>query len=388
MASDEMKKNVGVRTTAWMPEVHDRAQSQRTANIEQCTERWPRLPPAWVMAVIAGLSFAMLGCSGETAMAGTVRVVKSFDADYPLTELAWHPNGKELAVGQSLHRKVTVWDVTTGKLLRTFDKEPGAVSALAYSPDGRYLAVGRGFNIGAGKAHAHLYDAATGKLVRSFIPPPPEPRHSNEAHAVAFSPDSRRLLVDGYVTSNAGVVYELETGQVVCTYAEDELKNPFNLTYALAFNPNGNTFAVGRIDGTLELWSAGDCKQIKEIKKAHPEDINALSFSADGKLLASSSRGPKSTDGVKIWSAHSYDNLKSFNSDLHGAYRSLYFARDNKIIFVGGGEKAIEIWDVDSGGLVDTIQGFSDVVHVAPSPDGKHFATVFGDEIKIWEFVR
>lgn len=340
------------------------------------------------LGVSVNANAGFLGFGGETAAAGTVRVVKSFDADYPLTELAWHPNGKELAVGQSLHRKITVWDVTTGKLLRTIDKEPGAVNALAYSPDGRTLAVGRGFNIGAGKAHAHLYDAASGKLLRSFIPPSPEPRHSNEAHALAFSPDSRRLVVDGYVISNAGVVYELETGQVACTYAEDEPERRFNLTYSLAFSPDGSTFAVGRLNGTLELWSAGDCKQIKEIKKAHALGINALSYSSDGKYLASSSHGPTTPERVQIWNAGEFLKFRSFDSNLHGAYRSLHFARDNKIIFVAGGGKSIEIWNVGSGVLIDTIQGFSNVVHVVPSPDGKRFATVSGDEIKIWEFVR
>jgi WD40 repeat protein len=338
-------------------------------------------------ALLAGLlSLLASGCNGETATAGTVRVVKSFKADYPLTELAWNPNGKELAVGQSLHRKVTVWDVTTGKLLRTIDKEPGAVSALAYSPDGRYLAVGRTFNIGAGKAHLHLYDAALGKLVRAFVPPVPEPRHSNDSHALAFSPDSRRLVIDGYVTKNAGVVYELETGAAVCTYADDD-RNSKNLTYSLAFSPDGKTFAVGRINGTLQLWSAGDCRQIKDIKKAHPEDINALSFSTDGQYLATSSRGPKSTDGVKLWRAENYEHVKSFDSNLNGAYRSLYFSRGNKIILVAGG-RSIEAWDVESGRIIDAIQDFSDSVYLAVSPEGTYFATVSGDDIKIWEFAR
>ncbi|MBI3777225.1 MAG: WD40 repeat domain-containing protein [Gammaproteobacteria bacterium] len=359
--------------------------------------RVQRLVPTYAMAVIAGLCVAIFGCGGVTATAGTVRVVKSFEADYPLTELAWHPNGKELAVGQSLHRKVTVWDVTTGKLLRTIDKEPGAVGALAYSPDGRTLAVGRAFNIGAGKAHLHLYDAATGKLLRAFIPPPPEPRHSNQAHAVAFSPDSRRLVVDSYVTSNAGVVYELETGQVVCTYVEDERNNPFNLTYSLAFNPDGSTFAVGRIDGTLELWSAWDCKQIKEVKKVDNVGINSLSFTSDGKYLASASYGagqlvhqgkPRGSDPIQVRDVSTFEKVKGFYSVLYGAMRSLHYVHGNEVLLAGGGGKSIEIWDVESGRLIDTIQGFSDVAHVAPSPDGKHFATVSGDEIKIWEFVR
>lgn len=231
MASDELKKNVGVR----------------------------RLTPTYVVGVIAALSFAMLGCGGETASAGTVRVVKSFDADYPLTELAWHPNGKELAVGQSLHRMVTVWDVTTGKLLRSMDSEPGAVNALAYSPDGRYLAVGRGFNIGAGKAHVHLYDAASGTLVRSFIPSP-VPRSSNEVAGLAFSPDGQYLLTNGYQGESIGVIYRIPAGDVACAFKDNDEK-PHIIT-SLAYSPDGRVFAVGRIDGTLELWSAGDCKQV------------------------------------------------------------------------------------------------------------------------------
>lgn len=125
--------------------------------------------------------------------------------------------------------------------------------------------------------------------------------------------------------------------------------------------------------------------------------ISALSFTSDGKYLASASYGagevvrqgkPRGSDPIQVRDALTFEKVKGFYSVLYGAMRSLHYAHDDKALLAGGGGKSIEIWDVESGRIIDTIQGFSDVVHVAPSPDGKRFATVAGDEIKIWEFVR
>jgi WD40 repeat protein len=55
--------------------------------------------------------------------------------------VAFHPDGRTLATGSS-DRTVRLWDVTTGRALRTLKGHTDYLSALAFSPDGRTLATG------------------------------------------------------------------------------------------------------------------------------------------------------------------------------------------------------------------------------------------------------
>ena len=74
-------------------------------------------------------------------------------------------DGKELAASSTAASQVAVWDTATGKELRRLDGVRVLGRALAFSPNGKYLA-----GIGADKA-VHVWGATTGKDLRQFAPP-------------------------------------------------------------------------------------------------------------------------------------------------------------------------------------------------------------------------
>src|SRR5262249_36456662 len=80
-------------------------------------------------------------------------------------------------------RTVRVWDTATGQEVFSLAKQAAGPGSVAFSPDGRLLAV-------AGSAQATLYDAA-GKEVLSFT------GHGKEVTAVAFSADGQRVASIG-----------------------------------------------------------------------------------------------------------------------------------------------------------------------------------------------
>src|SRR5712692_8278629 len=107
--------------------------------------------------------------------------------------LTFTPDGKEI-VSAGDDKVIRVWDWQAGKTVRTIrgQAEPGdegKIYAMALSPDRRWLAAGGWMKVPQESGHViRLYDFTTGKLVALLK------GHSNVVHALAFSPDSKRLV--------------------------------------------------------------------------------------------------------------------------------------------------------------------------------------------------
>jgi dipeptidyl aminopeptidase/acylaminoacyl peptidase len=193
---------------------------------------------------------------------------------------AFSPDGRTLAA--SRWEGVGVWDVTTGKEAGrlTGPKRPGA---LAFSPDGRWLAIAnpnavdQDYTIG-------VWDAATGK----------ERWHADVApwttHAVVFSPDGKALAVVGGEfdrrrdrPENIVSLRDAATGKEVRRF-----EGQANQMRAVAFSPDGRTLATGSWDGTVWLWEVATAGERRRLA-GHQAGVRSLSFSPDGDRLASAS---------------------------------------------------------------------------------------------------
>ena len=106
------------------------------------------------------------------------------------------PDGQYLAIGGSVIRDLRIASIEEKRVVRKFAIRSGNVEAVAYSPDGRYLATGRGFM--SHRRHnesVNLWDARTGRLIRNFPGPKGPETHLNDVTTLAFSPDGRILAV-------------------------------------------------------------------------------------------------------------------------------------------------------------------------------------------------
>jgi WD40 repeat protein len=119
-----------------------------------------------------------------------------------ITEIAWSPDGRFIALGNR-SGPVEIWDVRTGKLLSSLTLSPAEAGTarsdyLAWSPDGRYIAAADA-SLG-GQFAVWARDNWTQTLARQI------PGSYSEIRGLAWSPDSKKLLITGDITPNNKVL--------------------------------------------------------------------------------------------------------------------------------------------------------------------------------------
>ena len=108
---------------------------------------------------------------GDKKMNGVTEQVRaiSLSSDGKLlasSEVGYKQNGNQF---EYVYRRVNVWDLKTGSLIRTIDEPGFELSGIAFSPDNRLLAAAGPEGI------IKLWSVATGQLERSFSAPPARP---------------------------------------------------------------------------------------------------------------------------------------------------------------------------------------------------------------------
>jgi WD40 repeat protein len=200
----------------------------------------------------------------------------TIEAGAKVQSIAFSPDGKTLAVGGN-KRSLGLWAVETGKLVAKLAPGEGDVRSLAYSPDGKTLAVGVGKLVELWDTSKNERRAALGE-------------HKSDVWCVAFSPDGKTLATGSW---DRTVKLRDASGKVQKTI--ERVKE----VYSLAFAPDGKTLATGNIDATIGLWSV-ETAELRGMFKAHTEGqaVGQLAFAPGGKTLISVGSG----EGLRFWS--------------------------------------------------------------------------------------
>lgn len=336
-----------------------------------------------------------------------LRHFRTLNNDFAISILAWHPDGNQLAVGQVLNKRIAIWDAQVGKLIRTLENEGGGVRTLAYSPNGKYLAVGREFaRLNPDKAHVHLYDALNGNLLQQFPPSSPTSINASDAEALAFSPDGRYLAASGHGSRVNGVIYDISANKVVWPLLDPKGPKGHNVIQAIDFSPDGQLVALGRLGGQIDIWSIKTGKLIKRLE-AQSAGVHALAFSPDGKYLASGTnigerwdrkvKPPRQMfgnfpDDIVLWSVPTFEKAREFPSrhfkrTSSSIIERIQFSPDGKLLLVSARAGSLEIIDVSSGTTALFKDGYGAVVAAALSPDGKKLSLGLGKKIEIHELI-
>jgi WD40 repeat protein len=332
----------------------------------------------------------------------TGRVLRTIDADFnDVLAMVLSPDGRYLAAHSSNRRFVTVWDTASGAELTEIKQnvEYPAVGQLAFSPDGKWLAVQYSGEIA-------LFETAAWKRVSSF----PDNSGSGPSSELVFTPDSRELAIAS-ATVNLIDIATAKPLQAMCS-------SPLHGLSAVAWSRASGTFAVAS-DKFAKVWSSAAGAAPAMLKAEGT--IHAMGLSPDGQLALGTRDDDHDVKGhtyyvgdTHIWRLKGIEKPIAFGSwdklpNLSGgSSNSIDFAPDGKVVaaamldelpcdsshpdpacetdeipFVG----LLALFDPATGNLLRQRRQPDPKLNVVTfSPDGAHIATGQQDQIvKIYD---
>ena len=195
--------------------------------------------------------------------------------------LTFSPDGKLLAIfGQD--QRLTLWSTETTNLVKTLAVHPGSgwfYGLAVFSPDNRMLAIGELGGL------VRVLEVGSWKEANRFA------AHREGISALSFSPDGKFLLSGSAFAESAVRVWNLDKGAL-----ETSLPGHTSWICGLARSHDGTMLASASADQSLRLWDPRSWKEIA-VLRGHGDEVAAVAFSPDGHTLASGSRD----GSVLIW---------------------------------------------------------------------------------------
>lgn len=245
---------------------------------------------------------------------------------------AFSPDGKRLAGGYST-QLIRFFDGTTGKeyarVTQGEDKKR-TIEQMAFSPDGRMLALATQGILSSPTEKGvaiTLVDAINGKTVRTLQ------GHENSVRCVAFHPAGKSLASGS--SDKTIRIWDIESGRELKRLEGHEAP-----VTTVAVSPDAKRVASGSMDDSIRLWDLATGKEMGQLSGAEPA---CIAFSPDSRILAWTNSSNDSTiHFVDVASRKEIHQIKGHR----GTVKCLSFSADGKLLASGSEDTTGLVWDI------------------------------------------
>jgi len=336
----------------------------------------------WLASLDALGNTLLWNLAGEEAM-----IARRFEGDSRADSIAFDVQSNEETLVSALcggGGESEGWEC----VVRRWDVASGAESAdpikvywpeVVYpelSPDGAVM-------VSSGDLRVVFWDTLTGEQID-------EPGFGR--NPMAFSPESESLaiwrfqdtLYSGTKTVSLWDIYRHQQIGESLSGQQDDLR-------ALVFSPNGKILAGGSESGEVVLWDIGRGDPAPQSFVTRDEGkVWDLAFSPDGHLLAAGSEGAPVGDvsSIELWDVATGQSLWPAASDQPEDVNSLIFSPDGTMLVTWSKSGSTEgntlaLWDVASGRMIGWLgNGGDDLIF---SADSDTLITASRGEIILWD---
>lgn len=340
--------------------------------------------------------------------------------------LAYTPDGSRIVIG-TVDKVIKVYEAKTGKEEMTFKGHFFPAHSFFFSADADVVYSGsrdgtiRKWSLSRGKPQTILPDSMkmTGDLVFS----PDGTRLAATCGSITYPLQprlwdltSRRLLVSPGVFGNSGMLAMTGSpdGKVLvmavtppgnlfqsptATYQSVQYwdsttgqqltgKDTFSTVTALGYAPNGRFLGLGTQTGSVIVLDGPT--RSEQFRLEIGARINSLAFSPDGArlLVASGDPSPASQPGaVTVWDLATRSKVLEFSKHAGGVL-AVACSTDGKLAASAGQDTTIQVWDLQTGAVIQTLKGHSDWINsLAFGGDPRRLisASVREESIRIWD---